>query len=46
MICCSRKGVFVLVHADVLEPVGPTVFLIEPGFTVGELAGDAALAFG
>lgn len=35
-----------LIHSDVLEPVGPTVFLVEEFFAVGEEAGFAAFAFG
>lgn len=31
-------------HADILEPVGPAVLLVEEGFAVGEPARDAALA--
>lgn len=31
-----------LAHPDVLEPIGPAVFLMEPRITVREAASDAA----
>ena len=44
LFCPSSGGCCCSALADILEPVGSAVLLVEPGLTVGEAALDAALA--
>ena len=39
-------GILISAHPDVLEPVGPTIFLEKKLCAVGEEAGFAAFTFG